>query len=53
MGVHMVSVWWLLAAYVGGGLSGVLLVALMLMSGGLPEQSQSIPDLKIPPPWPE
>ena len=49
----MVSVWWLLAAFIGGGLSGVMVVALMLVSGALPEYTQRVPDLKIPPPWPE
>ena len=33
------SVFWLLAAFVGGGLCGVLLMALMSLSGGLPQQS--------------
>jgi hypothetical protein len=33
------SVFWLLAAFVGGGLCGVLVMALMSLSGGLPKQS--------------
>ena len=41
----MVSAWWLLAAFFGGGCAGVLVVALMHMSGGLPEQAQYVPDL--------
>jgi hypothetical protein len=32
------SVFWVLAAFVGGGLCGVLVMALMTLSGGLPEQ---------------
>ena len=41
----MVSAWWLLVAFVGGGLIGVLLIALMLIGGELPEPSQKLPDL--------
>ena len=41
----MVSIWWLLVAFVGGGGSGVLLMALLQMAGGLPEQSHYAPDL--------
>jgi hypothetical protein len=33
------SVFWVLAAFVGGGLCGVLVTALMSLSGGLPKQS--------------
>jgi len=33
------SVFWLLAAFVVGGLCGVLVMALMSLSGGLPKQS--------------
>jgi hypothetical protein len=40
----MVSLWWVLAAFVGGGFAGVLLMALMHMAG-LPEQSPNAPDL--------
>jgi hypothetical protein len=49
----MVSAWWLLAAFVAGGFAGVLLVALMFMSGRVSEQAERVPNLKIPPPWPE
>jgi len=46
MGARMVSVWWLVVAFVGGGCTGVLMIALMRMSGGLPEQSTAnVPDL--------
>ncbi len=41
----MVSIWWLLVAFVGGGTAGILVMALMQMSGGLPEQSSYAPDL--------
>jgi hypothetical protein len=42
----MVSAWWLIVAFVGGGLAGILLIALMRMAGGLPEPSAaSVPDL--------
>jgi hypothetical protein len=36
------SVFWLLAAFVGGGLCGVLVMALMSLSGGLPKQSTRV-----------
>ncbi len=29
----MVSIWWLLVAFVGGGTAGILVVALMQMAG--------------------
>jgi uncharacterized membrane protein YfcA len=41
----MVSFWWVLAAFIGGGCAGLLVTALMHMSGGLPEQSAHAPDL--------
>jgi hypothetical protein len=41
----MVSMWWLLVAFVGGGTAGILVMALMQMSGGLPEPSSYVPDL--------
>ena len=41
----MVSAWWLLVAFVGGGLIGVLLIALMHIGGELPEPAQKLPDL--------
>jgi hypothetical protein len=39
----MVSIWWLLAAFVGGGWIGMLLFALMSMSRDLPRQSTQGP----------
>jgi hypothetical protein len=33
------TLWWMLAAFVLGGMSGVLVMALMGMSAGLPKQS--------------
>lgn len=41
-----ISMWWLLAAFIGGGSAGMILMALMCMSGGLPRQSTHVPDLK-------
>lgn len=35
------SVFWLVGAFVVGGFCGVLVMALMSLSGGLPEQSTS------------
>jgi len=44
-GSKMVSAWWVIAAFWAGGCAGVLVMALMHMSGGLPEQSAHAPDL--------
>jgi hypothetical protein len=41
----MVSLWWVLVAFVGGGFAGVLLMTLMRMAGDLPEPSAKAPDL--------
>jgi len=42
----MVSAWWLIVAFVGGGFTGILLIALIRMAGGLSEQSTAnVPDL--------
>ena len=41
----MVSFWWVLAAFIGGGCASVLVMTLMQMAGGLPEQSAHVPDL--------
>jgi len=35
----MVSFWWVLAAFIGGGCAGVLVMALMCFAGDLPEQN--------------
>jgi len=35
----MISAWWLLLAFIGGGSAGILLMALMRMAGDPPEQS--------------
>ena len=40
----MVSTWWLLVAFVGGGFAGVLLMALLHVARGLSD-SQHVPDL--------
>jgi hypothetical protein len=41
----MVSFWWVLMAFFGGGCAGILVMSLMQMAGGLPEQSALAPDL--------
>ena len=42
---QMLSIWWVIAAFLIGGGAGVLVMALMLMAGDLPEQSTHVPDL--------
>lgn len=37
----MVSLWWVLAAFVAGGSGGILVMALMCMAGRHPEQPRS------------
>jgi len=44
-GNQMLSIWWVIVAFVIGGFAGVLVMALMQMAGGLPEQSAHAPDL--------
>ena len=44
-GNQMLSIWWAIAAFLVGGCAGVLVMALMQMAGGLPEQSAYAPDL--------
>jgi len=41
----MISIWWLLAAFIGGGWAGMLLVALMQMSADSSKQSWGALDL--------
>jgi len=41
----MISIWWLLAAFIGGGCAGMLLMALMQMSADPSEQSECALDL--------
>jgi hypothetical protein len=45
----MVSIWWLLPAFFGGGCAGMLLIALMHMAGDQPIQSSSIPLVELDP----
>ena len=40
----MVSFWWIVVALVVGACAGILTIALMRMSGGLPETSSTVPD---------
>jgi hypothetical protein len=39
----MISVWWTLVVFVGGGCAGVMLMALMRFSGDLPEHPEAFP----------
>jgi hypothetical protein len=48
-GDPMVSFWWVLVAFIGGGCAGILVMSLMQMAGGLPEQSAQAPDLNALP----
>ena len=41
----MISFWWVMAAFIAGGFGGVLVMALMYMSGGLPKQLERAPAL--------
>jgi hypothetical protein len=41
----MISIWWLLAAFIGGGWAGMLLTALMQMSADPSEQPGCALDL--------
>jgi len=41
----MVSFWWVVAGFVGGGFVGVLLMALMVMAGSVSERPSNAPDL--------
>jgi len=41
----MVSFWWVLAAFFGGGFAGVLVMALMCMASELPKPLERAPDL--------
>jgi hypothetical protein len=38
-GSKVITGWWLLLAFIGGGSAGILLMALMRMAGDSPEQS--------------
>jgi len=44
-GEQMVSFWWVVAAFIGGGCAGLLLMALMHMAAGLPDPSAQRADL--------
>ena len=45
----MLSMWWVIAAFLVGGCAGVLVMALMQLAGGLPKQSAHAPDLNALP----
>jgi hypothetical protein len=42
--VDTFSFWWLIAAFMGGGFAGMLVMGLMCMTAGLPKQSLNVPD---------
>jgi hypothetical protein len=45
----MVSFWWIVLAFIGGGFAGMLVIALMAMAGDQPKQlTQAVPDLDAP-----
>jgi hypothetical protein len=48
-GKQMLSMWWVIAAFLAGGFAGVLVMALMQMAGGLPKQLAHAPDLNAMP----
>jgi hypothetical protein len=48
-GKQMLSMWWVIAAFLAGGFAGVLVIALMQMGGGLPKQLAHAPDLNAMP----
>ena len=41
----MLSMWWVIVAFLLGGCAGILVMALMRMAGGLPKQLAGAPDL--------
>jgi purine-cytosine permease-like protein len=41
----MLSMWWVIVAFLLGGCAGILVMALMHMAGGLPKQLAQAPDL--------
>jgi hypothetical protein len=43
--MEMLSMWWVIFAFLVGGCAGILVMALMQMAGGLPKQSAHVPDL--------
>ena len=43
--VDAFSFWWLIAAFLGGGFAGMLVMALMCMTAGLPKRSLHVTDL--------
>ncbi|HEX9276152.1 MAG TPA: hypothetical protein VGA51_07115 [Casimicrobiaceae bacterium] len=40
----MVSVWWIVAAFIGGGFLGMLVIALMSMASDQPKQTTHFVD---------
>jgi hypothetical protein len=43
----MISTWWLLAAFFGGGCAGLLIFALMQISADQPEMSTTVSELDL------
>lgn len=46
-GANMISVWWIVAAFIGGGFAGMLVVALMTMARDMPKQASHVPDFDV------
>jgi uncharacterized protein involved in exopolysaccharide biosynthesis len=44
-GNQMLSMWWVIVAFLLGGCAGILVMALMHMASGLPKQLAQAPDL--------
>jgi hypothetical protein len=42
----MVSAWWIVLAFLGGGFAGVLVMALMYLAADQPAQPAPSPDLR-------
>jgi hypothetical protein len=43
----MLSFWWVIVAFLAGGVAGVLVMTLMQVAGGLPKQLAQAPDLDL------
>jgi hypothetical protein len=44
-GYQMLSMWWVIVAFLVGGCAGILVMAMMHVAGGLPKQLAHAPDL--------
>jgi hypothetical protein len=43
----MISFWWIVAAFIGGGVLGMLVIALMHTAANMPKQATEIADLDV------